>query len=90
MKKNVYAIVDAKAQVFNAPFLAHQNPEALRMFETALNTPESNWAEHAADYSLIFIGEFDMETGTLTDCPHIILANGLDLVQQAPAALEAV
>jgi len=86
--KNVYSVHDSKAEAYLDPFFARSHGEALRSFEDAIGTPEHPFNRHSADYTLVHIGTFDDQTGTIE--PLLIpspLESGLNISsRQANAA----
>lgn len=81
---NVYSIRDIKAEAYMSPFFARTHGEAIRMVETAVNDPKSNFHQHAADYTLIYIGIFDDQSGYLEAVEHIHI-NDLSALLREPS-----
>lgn len=73
MKYNVYSIRDAKTG-FLTPTIDINDDSAIRNFQHACTNVDSLFFTHPADYSLIKIGEFDVETGSIIQVPHEVLA----------------
>lgn len=57
----MYTIYDSVAEIFNRPFVDHNDASATRAFERSLESnPNKN------DYSLYRIGTYDDESGMVT------------------------
>lgn len=68
MVNKLYAVHDAKACFFGAPFTDMEDGSAVRNFADAVNdssNPNNMWNKHPEDFSLFFVGEFDNATGEL-------------------------
>lgn len=63
MKVKIFSVFDSKVGAFQQPFFARTTGEAMRMFEDAVQKPESGFHAHAGDYSLFEIGSFDDSSG---------------------------
>lgn len=61
MFKNLYAIYDTVAEVFNNPFVSINNQSAIRDFSTSVKEQP-----HKDDYALYHIGAYDDNAGTIT------------------------
>lgn len=70
----IYSIHDAAAGFFIAPFTAHNDALAKRMFIGSLGDS----FPHRADFTLHCLGVFDDQTGEITFEPSLIL-NGLSI-----------
>ncbi len=62
MKVKVFAIYDDKAEAYLPPFYMHQEGQASRSFQDAINSPDHTFYLHPADYTLFHLGEFDDKT----------------------------
>lgn len=60
-----FAIKDTKAEGFNTPFFAPTFGIAERNFKDAAADEKNVVAKHAEDFSLWYIGTFDVKTGTI-------------------------
>lgn len=65
MKDNMYALHDAKAGFFLPPFVEHNDGMAIRQMSGILNNANHPITQHAEDYTLFQIGEFDRDTGAV-------------------------
>lgn len=63
MRLHVYTVYDKAIGAFMQPFFVRAKGEALRSFSDACNDEKSNFYRHAADYTLMFLGEFDDSNG---------------------------
>lgn len=78
---NLYSIHDSKAVYYSAPFTARSHGEAIRMFSDTANSPDSNIGRHPADFTLFYIGGFDVQLGQLhASDAHMNLGKALDFV----------
>lgn len=75
MKPNAYSIQDSKAQQFNLPFFSDNHATAIRTFSQLASDQNSLPGKYPADFSLIFIGTFDSETGIFTTENHLNLGS---------------
>lgn len=69
MKIGFFAIFDLQVKTFMRPWLARTFGEAERVFGDAVRDPKGELGQHAGDYSLFKLGEFDDETGLLVAEP---------------------
>ena len=84
MIHKIFSVHDSAAQAYIAPFFLPEEGQAIRGFKTAVNNPEHSFGQWPKDYSLMCIGEFDDNKGTIkmyqTQKP---LGNGLSFLQNA-------
>lgn len=64
MKLQVFSVLDNAIKAFNNPFVARTKLEAIRSFKDACNSEGSQFRKHAADYHLMYLGEFDDGDGS--------------------------
>lgn len=77
MNHKIFAVRDAKSEVFNKPFFSLTHGQAERDFKTAVNDPQTQLNKYPEDYDLWFVGEYDDTTGKLipSDTPqHVVKA----------------
>lgn len=87
----VFAVYDAAAEAYLLPFFFDTKGMAIRSFSDAVNTAESGFGQHAADYTLFHIGSYDQSDGTLEPCLPDSMGNALQYVVDAPVTpMEAV
>lgn len=76
----VYSIYDAAATVYQAPFTALNDDVATRQFAFAFSDPKSIYSLNPADFELVYIGDYDAQTGELKPSPRRIVSRGNDYV----------
>lgn len=77
MKRKVYTVRDAKAEVYNTPFYQTTHGEAERTFKALVNNNESMVGKYPDDYDLYYLGEFDDVVGNIISLEtpqHIVKA----------------
>lgn len=81
MKLQIFTIFDAAAKAHLNPLFLHNEGQALRTFQDAVNSPEpSNISTHSSQFTLFHVGEYDDETGKVTPLESIrSIVNGLQL-----------
>ncbi len=77
MRVKIYTVLDSKAEAHHQPFFAPTDGVAQRNFATACLDENHNFNQHAADYTLFAIGEFDDATGIILPETPRNLGNGL-------------
>jgi len=65
MTKRIYAIFDVKTGTYGQPMFLLSDGEALRIVQDAVAKPGSTLSDHANDFRLDAIGEFDQTTGRI-------------------------
>lgn len=70
MLVQVYSIYDNKSLSFGQPFSFSHTGQAVRAFSDLANDPSTMMYRHPADFSLVRIGTFDMNTGVMFPEPH--------------------
>lgn len=63
MENRLYSIKDRATDAFMAPWTAHTDGHAIRMFQDAVNDTQSQMNKHPEDYDLWFVGIFDDQSG---------------------------
>lgn len=63
MKLMMYTVLDKAVGAYLPPFYCRSTMEAIRSFGEACNNREHVFHKHAADYTLMFCGEFDDACG---------------------------
>lgn len=59
MQMTIYAIRDSKTEMYNRPFYAVAEGEAVRNFTDLVNDPTTTPGRHPADFALYRIGSYD-------------------------------
>lgn len=61
-----YSVLDKKVRLFNAPFFLSNDDVAVRHFSMSVNSDgETVMGRFPEDFSLVRVGEFDMDNGVL-------------------------
>lgn len=63
MKLLIFTVYDKAVGAFLQPFYARSKGEALRQFTDACNDQSHQFCKHAADYTLMMLGEWDDASG---------------------------
>lgn len=77
MQHKIYAIRDAKAEVYGSPWYKKTHGEAERDFSTLVNDPKSTVNQYPDDFDLYYVGEYNDESGAFQTLPtpqHIVKA----------------
>lgn len=61
----IFSIYDSKAEAYIQPFFTHNKATAIRSFTQAAQDENSQFSQHAADYTLMQIGEWNETTGEI-------------------------
>lgn len=73
------SVYDSKALTYMPPFNMKTIGEAIRAFETSCKDPKTQFYLYPADFTLVEIGQFCEQTGTLTPIKTpVILANAAE------------
>lgn len=81
--ERLYALRDDKMALFNHPFTMENDSVAVRSFGDAITKadPNSALALHPEDFTLWFVGYFDLSSGAVwSDSDTAIVARGSDFV----------
>lgn len=62
----IYSIKDQAVEAFAQPFFVKAQGVAVRMFMDETNNEQSQINKHPEDFELWYLGEFDDETGQIT------------------------
>jgi hypothetical protein len=62
----MYSIFDSAVKAYLQPFYCRTRGEAIRSFTDAVKNPDGMFNKHALDYTLIYIGVFDDQSGVVT------------------------
>ena len=79
MKFKIYSIRDVHTG-FMSPTLEQNDNVAMRNFAHACKNIGSVMNSSPADFSLMCIGEFDVETGSIISCLPVEICNGTSFV----------
>ena len=61
----VCSVYDDKAKFYSTPFFSQNDEVAIRDFVDIVENPKSPFGKNRDDYSLVSIGTFNADTGTL-------------------------
>ncbi len=82
MKHNIYAVYDSKAESYTPPFFEHAEGRALRTFADCCNDQGHQFGKHPEDYTIFRLGEYDDNTGTITQDKISSVATGHTLLEK--------
>jgi hypothetical protein len=84
MAKLVVATVyDVAVGAYLQPFFTRSRGEAIRTFVDACSDAKHQFAKYPADYILMYLGEFDDQSGTVESVTPFSLLTALDAVFRA-------
>lgn len=63
MQLHVFSVLDKAVGAYLAPFFARSKGEAIRSFTDACHDEKSLFHQHGTDYVLMYLGEFDDNSG---------------------------
>lgn len=75
----MYAVFDTKAGAYMPPFFMHNHAMAQRAIMGATMDKEHQFYKHPEDYTLHYLGEFDDNTGYLTQEEPLPIVNCVQL-----------
>jgi hypothetical protein len=87
MKLELYAIYDTIADVFNKPFTAHNDADAIRAFTQSFE--QGNQA-NKNDYVLYSLGSYNDGSGEISPVVPLKVYSGFDIGKQAEETVKAV
>lgn len=72
----IFSVHDCKAEAYLPPIFMKTKAEAIRAFQTTVESPDSQFHKYPADFTLVELGEFDETTAAISalNIP-LILAN---------------
>lgn len=80
----IYSIRDAMVEAFLQPFFSPTDGAAIRSVIAAVNDPKHEFHNHAKDYSLWCLGEYEDGSGSLVpEVPIRHLVNCIELINKA-------
>lgn len=80
----IFTVYDKAVQAFLPPFYSRSKGEALRSFSEACNDTKHNFFKYAADYSLMYLGEFDDKGGCFSPVDPVRVISALEVITEAP------
>lgn len=81
-KMKIFTVLDIKAESYGLPFFSRTFETAIRDVKTAVNTEGNKLMMHPEDYTLWFIGEFDVDTAALEPSQPNQIARCMDLEKE--------
>ncbi len=81
MKKSIYSVLDTVAQEHGNLFLLKNDQLASKEFGTAVQKGDSPWSKHPSDFTLMNLGEFDTETGKISQDQIKVVATASQFVE---------
>lgn len=82
----IFSIYDSKAEAYLQPFFADTEGVAERMAQQAANDESHMFHQHAGDYTMFQVGEWDQEKGELVGCTPRVCCGMASLIRYEPAA----
>lgn len=75
MKVMMFSVLDAAVSTYGNPFMARSKQEAIRVLTDAAKEADSQLSRHPSDFSLFYVGDFDLSLGLLVarDAPEKIV-----------------
>lgn len=81
-KMKIFTVLDVKAESYGLPFFSRTFETAIRDVKTAANTEGNKLETHPEDYTLWYVGEFDVESAELVAVTPNQIARCMDLVEK--------
>ncbi|UYD39214.1 MAG: nonstructural protein [Wigfec virus K19_151] len=79
--QKIFTVHDSKAQAYLPPFYMRTKGEAIRAFETTVKDTNSQFNKYPQDYTLVELGEFDDNTGSIITLPSpLIISNASEFL----------
>lgn len=69
MKTKIFAVYDSAVGCYMQPFFMQSKGQAIRAWMDTVNDPKTQFHAHPADFTLFELGDYDEETGILTNLP---------------------
>lgn len=82
MNKVICSVLDSTVGVFSAPFTSHNEGSAIRDFGHACLDPTTSLARSPSDYTLVLVGSFNDEDGTVSTVVHRTLATAVQFTSK--------
>jgi hypothetical protein len=81
----MYSIFDVKTEVYQGPFRFQTEGQALRWFQDAIVSAESELSKHPEDYNLFFVGSWNDSKGEFIEGIKKCVSTGLEMVARSQA-----
>lgn len=83
MNKYIFVVYDNKSELYSSPFFSVRKESAVRDFQRAAQSPESEIYHTPADYDLYCLGTYEDETAEIKTFPkREFITNAYVLVKQ--------
>ncbi len=83
MEHKIFAIYDQKAEAYLPPFTLPQAAMAQRTFSDCCNSDDHQFGLHPADYTLVELGTYDVQTGQIMPYEvHKSLGIGIEYLRE--------
>lgn len=90
MKTILFAVYDAKAETFSAPYTIPKVELALRAFGEMVQDEETDIGKYPEDYQLLMLGEYDTDSGMIEpERMPVVVINALELKNKLREAFAA-
>lgn len=76
-----YAVKDIQSGLFTQPYFLMNDTVAIRSFEGAVKDPTTQFNKYPSDFSMYYIGGYNIETGELTNEEPNQIANATQFIQ---------
>jgi len=86
----MFSIRDKKAGVFIGPFFVRHEVDAVRRCVSALQDEKTTLAQYPEDYDLVFLGDFNDETGNMNQEGMALISTFIALKAQMPGKAQNV
>lgn len=73
MLRKMYAVYDKEVNMFDRPFLARNDAEAIRMFAIEIQRAGNVINAHPAHFQLFTLGEYNDNSGQIKSNPTVIM-----------------
>lgn len=78
----VCAVYDAKVQSYMQPFFCRTKGEAHRMWEGTVNSGDSLFSKHPADFTLFHVADYDDQVGRFSQLEVLVpIATALEAIK---------
>lgn len=80
-KMKLYTTKDKISEKFSNLFMANNHAEATRNWSIAVSDPNSMLNKRPQDYELWFLGEYDIDTGAITQEEKYVIAQAQEFAK---------
>lgn len=90
MVLKMFSVLDVASDLYGNPWFMASKGEAVRAFSELVNDGKTMPGRYPEQFKLMQIGEFDNESGTVSQDETVSLGLGTDYIRKAPVALREV